>query len=165
MVGVHTPEFPFEQNIDNVRQAANDMNVWYSIALDSEYEVWRRDSTAVVSDEGMSGSVSSVRGLVSSGRLHLVGDRTRWNGNEHHVGVRGIPAVAPERPDVVARLSPETCEAAPDRSLADGRDVHCREQLSFGGALPSSSMPFSCSNPGPFRREQSGRRGLCSLAT
>ena len=27
VVGVHTPEFPFEQNVDNVRRAANDMNV------------------------------------------------------------------------------------------------------------------------------------------
>jgi thiol-disulfide isomerase/thioredoxin len=41
VVGVHTPEFPFEQNVDNVRRAANDMNVWYPIALDSDYEVWR----------------------------------------------------------------------------------------------------------------------------
>jgi thiol-disulfide isomerase/thioredoxin len=41
VVGVHTPEFPFEQNVDNVRQAANEMNVWYPIALDSDYEVWR----------------------------------------------------------------------------------------------------------------------------
>jgi thiol-disulfide isomerase/thioredoxin len=41
VVGVHTPEFPFEKNVDNVRRAANDMNVWYPIALDSDYEVWR----------------------------------------------------------------------------------------------------------------------------
>jgi thiol-disulfide isomerase/thioredoxin len=41
VVGVHTPEFRFEKNVDNVRQAANDMNVWYPIALDSDYEVWR----------------------------------------------------------------------------------------------------------------------------
>jgi Thioredoxin like C-terminal domain/AhpC/TSA family len=41
VVGVHTPEFPFEQNVDNVRQAAGDLNVWYPIALDSDYEVWR----------------------------------------------------------------------------------------------------------------------------
>ena len=41
MVGVHTPEFPFEQNVDNVRQAADEMNVRYPIALDSDYEVWR----------------------------------------------------------------------------------------------------------------------------
>jgi hypothetical protein len=41
VVGVHTPEFPFEQNVDNVRRAENDMNVWYPIALDSDYGVWR----------------------------------------------------------------------------------------------------------------------------
>src|SRR5262249_50612482 len=41
VVGVHTPEFPFEQNVDNVRQAAEELNVRYPIALDSDYEVWR----------------------------------------------------------------------------------------------------------------------------
>ena len=41
VVGVHTPEFPFEENADNVRQAAEDMRVWYPIALDSDYAVWR----------------------------------------------------------------------------------------------------------------------------
>ena len=41
VVGVHTPEFPFERDIDNVRPAARDLNVWYPIALDSDYEVWR----------------------------------------------------------------------------------------------------------------------------
>ena len=41
VVGVHTPEFPFERDSDNVRRAAKDLNVWYPIALDSDYEVWR----------------------------------------------------------------------------------------------------------------------------
>ena len=41
VVGVHTPEFPFEQNVDNVRRAANDLSVWYPIALDPDYAVWR----------------------------------------------------------------------------------------------------------------------------
>jgi thiol-disulfide isomerase/thioredoxin len=41
VVGVHTPEFPFEQDVDNVRQAAKDMRVEYPIALDSDYAVWR----------------------------------------------------------------------------------------------------------------------------
>jgi thiol-disulfide isomerase/thioredoxin len=41
VVGVHTPEFPFERDIDNVRPAAKDLNVSYPIALDSDYEVWR----------------------------------------------------------------------------------------------------------------------------
>jgi thiol-disulfide isomerase/thioredoxin len=41
VVGVHTPEFPFEHDVDNVRQAAQDMRVEYPIALDSDYAIWR----------------------------------------------------------------------------------------------------------------------------
>jgi thiol-disulfide isomerase/thioredoxin len=41
VVGVHTPEFPFERDVDNVRQAAKDMTVEYPIVLDSDYAVWR----------------------------------------------------------------------------------------------------------------------------
>jgi thiol-disulfide isomerase/thioredoxin len=41
VVGVHTPEFPFERDVDNVRQAAHDMRVEYPIALDSDYAIWR----------------------------------------------------------------------------------------------------------------------------
>ena len=41
VVGVHTPEFPFEQDVDNVRPAAEALSVPYPIALDSDYGVWR----------------------------------------------------------------------------------------------------------------------------
>jgi len=41
VLGVHTPEFPFERDVDNVREAAQDMRVEYPIALDSDYRVWR----------------------------------------------------------------------------------------------------------------------------
>ena len=41
VVGVHTPEFPFERDVDNVIEAAKDMAVEYPIALDSDYAVWR----------------------------------------------------------------------------------------------------------------------------
>jgi thiol-disulfide isomerase/thioredoxin len=41
LVGVHTPEFPFEGDVDNVRQAVSDMKVEYPIALDPDYAVWR----------------------------------------------------------------------------------------------------------------------------
>jgi thiol-disulfide isomerase/thioredoxin len=40
VVGVHTPEFPFERDVDNVREAAKDMTVEYPVALDSDYAVW-----------------------------------------------------------------------------------------------------------------------------
>jgi thiol-disulfide isomerase/thioredoxin len=41
VIGVHTPEFSFEQDVDNVREAAEEMAVEYPIALDSDYAIWR----------------------------------------------------------------------------------------------------------------------------
>jgi thiol-disulfide isomerase/thioredoxin len=41
VVGVHTPEFPFERDADNVRWAAKYQRVEYPIALDPDYAVWR----------------------------------------------------------------------------------------------------------------------------
>jgi thiol-disulfide isomerase/thioredoxin len=41
VVGVHTPEFPFEREIDNVRRATEQMRVGYPVAVDSNYAIWR----------------------------------------------------------------------------------------------------------------------------
>jgi len=41
VIGVHTPEFAFEKNVDNVRRAAKDMRVDYPIAIDNDYAIWR----------------------------------------------------------------------------------------------------------------------------
>ena len=41
VIGVHTPEFSFEHDIDRVRQATKDRAIDYPVALDSDYEIWR----------------------------------------------------------------------------------------------------------------------------
>jgi thiol-disulfide isomerase/thioredoxin len=41
VIGVHSPEFTFEKDVDNVRRAAKDMRVDYPIAIDSDHAVWR----------------------------------------------------------------------------------------------------------------------------
>ncbi len=38
---MHTPEFQFEKDVDNVRRAAKDMRVDYPIAIDTDYAIWR----------------------------------------------------------------------------------------------------------------------------
>jgi hypothetical protein len=38
---VHTPEFPFERDVDNVRRAVEEMNIHYPVALDPDYAVWQ----------------------------------------------------------------------------------------------------------------------------
>ncbi len=40
VLGVHTPEFPFERDVDNVRQAIHDRQVTYPVALDNGYAIW-----------------------------------------------------------------------------------------------------------------------------
>jgi thiol-disulfide isomerase/thioredoxin len=40
VIGVHTPEFSFEHDIENVRRAAQDMRVAYPIAIDNDYAIW-----------------------------------------------------------------------------------------------------------------------------
>ena len=40
LIGVHTPEFDVEHDLDNVRQAAKDLQVTYPIAVDNDYAIW-----------------------------------------------------------------------------------------------------------------------------
>jgi thiol-disulfide isomerase/thioredoxin len=40
VIGVHTPEFGFEKNLDNIHEAIKEMNVDYPVAIDSNYAIW-----------------------------------------------------------------------------------------------------------------------------
>ncbi len=40
LIGVHTPEFDFEKNVDNIKTAAKRYGLTYPIAVDSDYAVW-----------------------------------------------------------------------------------------------------------------------------
>jgi thiol-disulfide isomerase/thioredoxin len=40
VIGVHTPEFEFEQDRDNVRWAVKEMNIGYPVAVDSRQRIW-----------------------------------------------------------------------------------------------------------------------------
>jgi hypothetical protein len=40
VIGVHTPEFSFEHDIDAVRQATRDRAIDYAVAVDNDFEVW-----------------------------------------------------------------------------------------------------------------------------
>jgi thiol-disulfide isomerase/thioredoxin len=41
VIGVHAPEFGFEKDLDNVREAARDLKVGYPIAIDNDHAIWR----------------------------------------------------------------------------------------------------------------------------
>jgi hypothetical protein len=41
VIGVHTPEFSFEHDVDLVRQATKDRAIDYPVAIDNDNEIWR----------------------------------------------------------------------------------------------------------------------------
>jgi cytochrome c biogenesis protein CcdA/thiol-disulfide isomerase/thioredoxin len=41
VIGVHTPEFAFEKDADNVRRAVTELKITYPVALDNNYRIWK----------------------------------------------------------------------------------------------------------------------------
>ena len=41
VIGVHAPEFAFEKNIGNVKQAVEKLKIDYPVAIDNNYAIWR----------------------------------------------------------------------------------------------------------------------------
>jgi thiol-disulfide isomerase/thioredoxin len=41
VIGVHTPEFPFESDVANVRRAVRQLNVEFPVVIDNDYGIWR----------------------------------------------------------------------------------------------------------------------------
>ena len=40
VIGVHTPEFPFERDVDSIRAHIEEMRIAYPVAVDSDYGIW-----------------------------------------------------------------------------------------------------------------------------
>jgi cytochrome c biogenesis protein CcdA/thiol-disulfide isomerase/thioredoxin len=40
VIGVHTPEFPFEKDISNVQKAVHDFGITYPVAMDNDNRIW-----------------------------------------------------------------------------------------------------------------------------
>lgn len=41
VIGVHTPEFSFEQKLENITWSIKEMNIGYPVAVDNNYAIWQ----------------------------------------------------------------------------------------------------------------------------
>jgi len=46
VIGVHTPEFAFEKDLENVRKAVSELKITYPVALDNDYKIWKAFSNS-----------------------------------------------------------------------------------------------------------------------
>jgi peroxiredoxin len=40
MIGVHSPEFSYEKNVENVQNAIKELNVPYAVTIDNDFKIW-----------------------------------------------------------------------------------------------------------------------------
>jgi thiol-disulfide isomerase/thioredoxin len=41
VIGVHTPEFSFEQKLENVKRSIVEMNIGFPVAMDNDFKIWQ----------------------------------------------------------------------------------------------------------------------------
>jgi thiol-disulfide isomerase/thioredoxin len=84
VVGVHTPEFPFEHDLAGVRQATTERGIDYPVAVDNDYAIWAAfnnhywpalyfvDADGIIRDEhfGEGRYETSERGIQRLLRIH-----------------------------------------------------------------------------------------------
>jgi thiol-disulfide isomerase/thioredoxin len=61
VIGVHSPEFAFEKDADNVRQALRELNITYPVALDNDFKIWKSFHNAYWPGEYLIDSTGRVR--------------------------------------------------------------------------------------------------------
>ena len=149
VVGVHTPEFPFERDIDNVRRAAKDLRVEYPIALDSDYMIWR----AFDNHYWPAVYIADAEGRI---RHHRFGE---GGYAECEMVIQRLlrEAGREDIPDDVASVTPEGLEAQADWSNVESPESYLgyEQGRSFAsGERPALDEPRTYTAPDTLRLNQ-----------
>ena len=161
VIGVHTPEFPFERDVENVREAAQAMRVEYPIALDSDYGVW----SAFGNRYWPAVYLADAEGRI---RYHHFGEGEYDDGEwmiQHLLREAGSEGIE----DKLVSVAAEGLEAQADWTSLGSPETYLGYQqgqnLDFPPAsrttsLAPTSRPSRCSStPGPWPGTGRSRRG------
>ncbi len=124
IVGIHSPEFDFEKDHDNVEHAVGQLGVTWPVVFDDDMNVWRAFGNQYWPAEYLADQQGRVRSAhFGEGDYSLKEDEVR--------ALLAVPADAP-RADADAGTTTPTAAQTPEIHL--GTD--------FGGALYSASRPY-----------------------
>jgi thiol-disulfide isomerase/thioredoxin len=133
VIGVHTPEFPFEGDFDNVRRQAKALGVEYPIAVDTDYGVWRAfdnnywPALYVADTQGRIRSHHFGEGAYEM--LEMVVQQLLSDG-----GFSGFS-------DDLASVQPEGSQVAADWSTLESGETYTGYQQADGFASPGGAVP------------------------
>jgi thiol-disulfide isomerase/thioredoxin len=143
VVGVHTPEFPFEKDVDNIRKAAKEMRVTYPIAIDSNYGVWR----AFDNNYWPALYLADAQGRI---RAHHFGEGA-YDMSEMVVQQLLADAGSSGLSEDLVAVQPEGTEVAADWSTLESPESYVGYEqgdalASPGGAFPDEARSYSVPN-------------------
>lgn len=133
VIGVHTPEFAFEHNLDNVRRAVRQMQIDHPVVIDNDYSIWRAFNNqywpAVYLIDG--------RGHV---REHYFGE---GNYDRSEIAIQRLltEAGAPGPADAAVSIDARGIEAAADWSNLKSSENYVGYERTENFASPSGSEP------------------------
>ena len=148
VVGVQTPEFEFEGNLQNVRRAIKEMDVRYPVAVDNDYAVWR------AFDNHYWPAVYFVDAEARI-RHHHFGEGEY---EESEMVLQTLLREAGAEVDQgLVRLAPTGVEAAADWASLGSPESYLGYQRAVGFASPGGVVPderVAYSTPAQLRRNQ-----------
>ncbi|GJG94756.1 cytochrome c biogenesis protein CcdA [Cupriavidus pauculus] len=153
VIGVHTPEFAFEKNLDNVRRAIGDFKIGFPVAVDSDFNIWR----AFNNNYWPAAYFVDARGNI---RHHQFGEGDYAN-SERVIQTLLAEAGRPSASRDVVVPDAQGAQAAPDlKHVRSGETYVGYDQASNfaspGGVRPDASRAYSV---GDLRLNQWGLTG------
>jgi thiol-disulfide isomerase/thioredoxin len=142
LVGVHTPEFPFERDVDSIRAHIEERELEYPVAVDSEYRIW----SAFANNYWPALYVADVEGAI---RFHRYGEEGYEESERAIQQLLGLP-----EDSGLVDVEPEGSEAPADWGTLQSPETYLGAERGERFASPGSGAwdePRSYSTPDPLR--------------
>ena len=143
VIGVHTPEFEFEKNSDNVLAAIKQYNIHYPVAQDNSYATWQAYSNNYWPAEYLIDAKGNVRHThFGEGEYDqtekAIQDLLKEAGQSPDMPLTNMPDQTP-----ASRISPETYLGS-SRSQNNGQALNSNWDIQpdFAVAKPGASLDF-----------------------
>jgi hypothetical protein len=159
VIGVHTPEFGFEGNIDNVIAQSRSLGVEYPIAVDSDYAVWG----AFANHYWPAVYIADAEGRI---RFHHFGEG-EYAMTEMVIQQLLIDAGTEGVDQDLVMVEPHGLEVAADWQTLQSRETYVGYNQSTGFAqerVASFDEPHAYTLPGPLRLNEWGLSGNWTVA-
>ena len=140
LIGVHTPELPFEQDVDSIRTHIEERGIAYPVAVDSDYGIWR----AFANNYWPALYVADAEGAI---RFHRYGEEGYEESERVIQELLGVP-----KESGLVALEPKGAEAPADWSTLKSPETYLGAErgerfASPGGAAWDERRSYSTPDP------------------